>query len=123
MNPFFELQTYMDMSPLVILDPSFYMIKNVAINSHRIGEIQNQFSQAYEALKHLEKRFMDELQTQIKTEVGVKKDYFLNYFRKKSRVLQSETEIFSKLLGIGHPTESKSREREQEGDKEDMEMK
>lgn len=94
----------MDMSPLVILDPSFYMIKNIAINTHRIPEIQFEFLKVYKRLKILKQQFMEELNSQLKTEIGVKKDYFLNYFRRKSRVLNSEGEIFCDILGIGEVT-------------------
>lgn len=105
-NPFFELQNYTDMSPLVILDPSFYMIKNIAQNAHRIGEIQQQFYQAFLKLNELKENFMNELHNQLKTEIGVKKDYFLNYFRvaqttngqDEGKILDLENNIFEEVL-------------------------
>lgn len=106
-NPFFELQNYTGISPLVVLDPSFYMIKNITQSAHRIGEIQQHFYEAYLKLDRLKQDFMNELQNQLKTEIGVKKDYFLNYFKvessgvdSESKILDLDRNIFEDILGF-----------------------
>lgn len=91
----------------MVLDPSFYMIKNITQNAHRIGEIQQHFYEAYLKLDRLKQDFMNELQNQLKTEIGVKKDYFLNYFRvepsdadSEAKILDLDRNIFEDILGL-----------------------
>ena len=83
------------------------MIKNITQSAHRIGEIQQHFYEAYLKLDRLKQDFMNELQNQLKTEIGVKKDYFLNYFKvessevdSESKILDLDRNIFEDILGF-----------------------
>lgn len=99
----FERLNFADDSPLLILDPTSYLIKNIARASHRIQEILHLFREIHANFKNLQKNFMNELEIELKTDSGVKKDYFLNYFTKKNKVLGLDSSLCMRLLGISNP--------------------
>ena len=101
-NPIFERRNIPDLSPLVILDPTSYMIKNIATSSHRISEVLEIFREYHFAFKRIKKEFMNELDNELKTDSGVKKDYFLNYFKtqKENRVLGFDSKLCLRVLDL-----------------------
>lgn len=100
-NPFFEIPGYLLRSvPLVVLDPTQFMIKNIAQNAYQINAIQAAFATSAMQLAAVKQRFFDELHLEMKEQGGVKKDYFLSYQKKKDRALDMSHNLIEDILHL-----------------------
>lgn len=88
----------MKTSPLVMLDPTQPMIKNITENCYQIVGIQANFVSAFAYIADIKQKFFDELNKEIREQGGVKKDYFLSYHKKKDRALDISKNIVEDIL-------------------------
>lgn len=84
----------------MVLDPTQFMLNNIAVNAFQIGVIQRHFAAASHQIDSVKKKFLEELDKEIKEHGGVKKDYFLSYHKKKDRALDFSSNLIEKILHI-----------------------
>jgi hypothetical protein len=102
-NPYFEIPNYLRSGPLVILDPTQFLIKNIAQNAYQIPDIQREFAIAALHIQRTKDKFFEELHREMKEQGGVKKDYFLSYHKKKDRVLDMSKNLIEDILYLRKP--------------------
>lgn len=88
---------------MMILDPTQFMLNNIAVNAYQIGAIQRHFAAASFQLECIKNKFLEELDKEIREHGGVKKDYFLSYHKKKDRALDFNANIIDQLLRVVPP--------------------
>lgn len=74
------------------------MIKNITQNAYQITIIQNEFAKAAGKIIAVKNKFFEELHHEMKEQGGVKKDYFLSYYKKKDRALDTSCNLIEDIL-------------------------
>lgn len=82
------------------------MIKNITQNAYQIAAIQSEFAKAAGSIIAVKKQFFEELHHEMKEQGGVKKDYFLSYYKKKDRALDTSRNLIEDILHLSRPAQN-----------------
>lgn len=105
-SPFFDLTGYLEISPLVVIDPTNFMMKNVTLHAHQITQIQRLFYESYRSLQNEKDKFEEQVFKFINPNTKLRRDFMNKYYdsedtyKENCLVLERNTDLLKKLLNL-----------------------
>ena len=94
----------MEISPIVLIDPTNFMMKNVSTNAYQIGHIQTVFDEAFQKLKHIKDEFETQVFEKLYPKSTFRKDFLNNYYEESvDLVLGKNLNLLDTCLGLRMP--------------------
>ena len=93
----------MEISPIVLIDPTNFMMKNVSTNAYQIGHIQSIFYDAFKKLETVKDRFEKQVFKKLSPETTVRKDFLNSYYEENYQeelVLGKNLDLLETCLGL-----------------------
>ena len=91
---------------MVLIDPTNFMMKNVATNAYQIGQIQSTFQEAWQKLSALKDVFEGQIFGKLSPDEKVRKDFLNSYYESGSETydiplaLEKNSDLLESCLGL-----------------------